>query len=124
VRKAAIQKTMVTTYDQEEACWIATSPLLKGTALEAHVLGAAETEEEAVSLFNEMLEDAWRDYKKGRLAQQRTAGQPPKPNRTGLHVQVSISSKESLDGLAKTLEVSKGEVIDYLLALYHRTANQ
>jgi len=124
VRKAAIQKTMVSYYDPEEECWVATSPLLKGTTLEAHVLGAAETEEEAVTIFNEMLEEAWQDYKAGRLAQQRGVGQPPKPNRTGLHVQVSISSKESLDGLAKTLEVSKGEVIDYLLALYQRIAKQ
>lgn len=108
MNKEAIKNTALCYYSNTEQCFIVKSPLFE------MVFGAAEKEDEAWEIFNDLLDATYVKYLEGKLAGYTKAGRPKK-NRVGFHAEVKPESKEQMKDLANKLGCSQGEAIDFLL---------
>jgi hypothetical protein len=111
MNKEAIRRTAVCRWDSESECYVVESPLCD------RVLGAAATEVEAWKIFDEILEDTYRDYREGKLAGYSKPGRPKK-EKTRFHAEMKPDAKEAITDMARALGISQGETVEYLLSFF------
>lgn len=103
---------------REDGHFVAWSPLFR------YGIGAGETEAEALRVFNEIVNDAYIEYLEGNLKHDK----PGRPSKNGviINTQIQVDTKNGIASLAASMELSQGEVIDYLYAYreaHESTAN-
>jgi hypothetical protein len=108
----AIRKTAVTRYDTRENVYIVESPLLEICR------GAADTEAEAIDIFEDGLQAMYINYLEGKQVARYKRGRPPK-GAVSMHIQVKPDSRSSIDNLKQEFECSQGEVVDYLVHFHY-----
>lgn len=109
MNKSAIIKTAIEQYDSKEDLFIVQSPLLDICT------GAAKNKKEAWQIFHDLLNSMYIKYLEGKkVGRYKSPGRPAK-NRLGFACQIKPTTKRSIQSMAKKLEISQGEVIDYLL---------
>jgi predicted RNase H-like HicB family nuclease len=119
IKKETIKKTAVTYFSQESDCFVAESPLLD------RVIGTGETADEALTVFEEMLEDFFPHLKSGNVIGYNRVGRPAKPGLVQLSCKPKAETQAFVNQLAGELDLSQGEVIDYLCFWYQkRSLNQ
>jgi predicted RNase H-like HicB family nuclease len=77
MNRESIKKTAVCRYDDEEKCFIVSSPLYPT------LIGAAETEEDAWDIFHDDLDDAYTSYLEGRMEHTSKPSKPDKKRANG-----------------------------------------
>ncbi len=108
MNKKAIKNTAVLYWCDEDECYLKESPLFDS------VLGVGDTPEEAARTFSDLLDDAYEAYLEGRVPGYTKPGRPAKGG-VALNSDVRPETKDRLKQLAKQLDCSTGEVVDYLL---------
>lgn len=82
------------------------------------LIGAGETQQEAMESFLVFLDSAYTAYLEGKLGgKYDKPGRPPK-NNVEIHVKVRETTKSALKDLASHIDCSQGEAIDYLYSYY------
>lgn len=111
IKKAAIQKTSINYWSDEDECFVVVSPLFE------RVAGVGETREEAAQCFRDLLDDAYEHLENDNVAGYKR-GRPSK-NGVDLHCQVKHETRETVTNLSKKLGgISQGETVDFLLQYY------
>ncbi len=116
MRKEAIRKTAVLRYVGGEDGYIVESPLSD------KIVGVGDTPEEAQQIFNEILDESYQLYKKGKFSLNTHSGRP-KQGKIRLYADVKPEIKEDIAKLAKEMEVSCGEALEYIFMNY-KSSNQ
>jgi len=111
MNKQAIADTAVCRWDHEDDCYIVWSPLFEP------LIGVGDSGEEAEQVFLDLLDDAYKAYLEGRLAGYDKVGRPSKGG-TPLNIDVKPNTKEYIAELSSHMNISRGEVIDYLVAYF------
>lgn len=111
MNKQAIQKTAITRWDQQDECFIVSSPLMDS------IIGVGDSVEEAQFEFTNILSDAYEAYLEGRMPTKDKAGRPTK-NRTALNTDVKPETRAKVKAISKNFGISQGEVLDYVVAFY------
>lgn len=108
IKKDAIRKTAVSYWSAEDNAFIVASPLFNNIA------GVGETRDEAISVFEDML-DASYEYLKNDNAVGYKRGRPAKGG-VDLHCQLQPDARDEITKLGKALGgLSQGETVEYLL---------
>lgn len=108
MKKAAIFKTAICYWSDDDDCYVVASPLFLRTA------GVGQTEQKAWMHFEQMLDDIYPDLAAGEIAGYEKPGRPSKGG-VDLHAQVKPDTKKEIAQLAQDLGISQGEAVDYLL---------
>ena len=111
ISKDTVRKTVVCYWSAENETFVAESAMIPHV-----VIGVGETHALAMSNFEEVLDDVYEEltadnvagYKKGR----------PAKGYTALNVNVRPTTKIEIAKLSTDLNISQGEVLDYLV-FYH-----
>jgi hypothetical protein len=112
MNKDAIRKTAVCRLDKDEGLFVVESPLWDICA------GVDEDQARAWEIFNELLDAMYVEYLEGKgVGRYERRGRPSKGG-TILNVSVRPSTKSEIETLAKQLECSQGEAVDFLCAFY------
>lgn len=111
MNRDAIRKTAVLRFVGGDDGYIVQSPL------SSKIAGIGDTPEEAWELFEEILDQSYRLYKQGKFNLNATPGRPRK-DKTRLYADVKPEVKDDITAMAKELEISSGEVVEYLHMLY------
>jgi len=117
ISKESIRRTLVSYWSREDDCYVAESPLFPRTA------GIGETQAKAVAHFNEMLDDIYDDLGAGNVAGYSKVGRPAKGG-VDFHVQIRPGTKSGIASLAKNLDISQGEVIDFIFYFHHKAGGR
>jgi hypothetical protein len=112
LNKETIINTATSRFDSKRRVYVVESPLFE------RVIGVAKTEKQAWKLFYELLNDAWVAYLENRLAGYSKRGRPKKGKAVHFHVQVKPATKQKLAIVADSLELTQGELVDYLISLW------
>lgn len=115
--KDTIEKTAVCYWSKEDECFVAESPLFPRTA------GTGDSAKKAWNQFRELLSLAYEHLKKNNVAGYNKAGRPAKGG-VELHVAVRPPTKELISKISHELDISQGEVIDFLLFFYEVRKNE
>jgi hypothetical protein len=107
--RLSILQTAIGKWDEESGCFIVQSPLCD------KVIGAAPDPGEAVKLFIEILDDTITLEKEGKLANPAKRGRP-KRNKVQMHIEIEPEVKNMLSMLADKMNISQGDVVEYLAA--------
>jgi hypothetical protein len=114
-------KTMLATavcfWSEEDEAFVVETPLFPRTA------GVGDSEKEARQHFEEMLTDVYDHYANGNVLGYNKAGRPAKGG-ISLHASVRPDTKVEIDRLAKALNISQGEVIDFAIFAATHTAEK
>lgn len=108
MNKVAISKTRICYWSDDHDCYIVESPLFD------RIAGVGDTPEQAQDVFERLLDDGYLAYLEGRVPGYDKPGRPSK-GAISVSFRLQPDTKESLAQLAKTLECSQGEAIDYLV---------
>lgn len=108
--KDAIRKTAVVHWSADDDCYIVSSFMLDS------IIGAGDSEAEALKEFDDILSDAYEAYCQGRLKYDKP-GRPSK-NTIALNVDVKAETKDRIKELATTIGCSQGEAVDFLISCY------
>jgi hypothetical protein len=111
MNKEAIIKTAITTWSDEDQCFVTESPLADTMS------GAGDTAEESCQAFLEMVEANWEAYQKGKHALYPRPGRPKK-GKVRITAEIDPEFKEALAIMAKDFGISQGETIEYLYSFY------
>lgn len=114
MNRDAIRNTARCRFDDREKVFIVESALFR------MVKGIAETEVEAWSIFNDLVQETYINYLEGKLSGYDKRGRPAK-GRVGHHAELQPETKKIIVALSKHFCCSQGEVIDYLV-WYHDLA--
>lgn len=88
------------------------SPLLDG------VLGVGDTEEEAQSIFDDLLSDAYLVFVEGRLSAQYDKPGRPSKGRSVFSAEIKPSTKTEIKKIAEEMGCTQGELVDVLLLFF------
>lgn len=114
MKKETIEKTAVCYWSKQDDCFVVRSPSFDNIA------GTGETAQEAVAMFQDMLDDWYPSITEGRVVGYDKAGRPLKGG-VALNCLVKPETKQRLERLTKRLGMSYGEVVDYLQFFYEVT---
>jgi len=114
--KDTILKTAVCYWSEEDECFVVESPLFPRTA------GIGSTVQKAWKEFRELLSLAYEHLKKHNVAGYNKVGRPAKGG-IELHIAVRPATKELISKISHELDISQGEVIDFLLFFYEVRKN-
>jgi hypothetical protein len=115
-KRAAIMATSYSYVDAEDGDWVTVSPLAPTNL----VMGVADTKEEAVQIFKDLLDDYMDDLATGRpIYDNRKAGRPAK-NKLSFRVDIDPVTKERFAALAKKLGISQGEAVDLVFQVFEK----
>lgn len=106
--KEAIRKTVVCAWSQDDECFIAVS------ALFPRITGTGDSFVDAIADFESVLDDAYDLLVKGKVLGYSQKGRPAKGG-TDMHVSVRPSTKQFINAFREGINISQGEVIDYLV---------
>ncbi len=116
MNRAAILKTAVCYWSDDDDCYVVESPLFDRTA------GVGNSMEEARAHFIEMIDASLADIGSHGLHQ--TSGRPAK-GILSINVQVKPATRDAIKLFQRELKLSsQGEVIDFLAFYYQRMAGQ
>lgn len=111
ISKSKIKNTVACFWSAEEQTFLAESSLIPGV-----VLGVGETFEQAVANFSETLDDVYNEFSNDNVAGYKS-GRPSK-GYVAFNANIRPSSKLKLGELSEQLDISQGEVVDFLLFFY------
>jgi len=111
MKKETIEKTAVCYWSKQDDSFVVCSPLFDNIA------GTGETAQEAMEMFQDMLDDWYPSIAEGKVTGYDKAGRPMKGG-IALNCLVRPENKKELGRLAKRLGISHGAVVDYLLFFY------
>jgi predicted RNase H-like HicB family nuclease len=114
--KDTILRTAVCYWSEEDECFVVESPLFPRTA------GTGASVQKAWKEYRALLALAYEHLKKNNVAGYNKAGRPAKGG-IELHVSVRPATKESIGKLSQDLEISQGELIDFLLFFWEVRKN-
>jgi hypothetical protein len=115
IKKESIEKTAICYWSKEDAAYVAQSPLFPRTA------GIGDTPQEARSHFTHMLDQAYSYLADTNVRGYNKRGRPAKHG-INFHTQIRPNTKKYIAELAKSLDISQGEVLDYLCAFHEATS--
>jgi len=107
-KRSAIKKTAICWWEAEDEVYLVRS------ALFPIAIAQGETEADAWSAYEDVLDDALENLSKGKLGGYAANGRPAKGG-VNIHCQVQPFSKETLNHFAEEFGISQGEVIDWAL---------
>lgn len=113
IKKESIRQTAICYWSKEDSSFVVESPLLPRTA------GIGATPEFARKHFQGMLDGIYNHLATGKIHGYNKRGRPKKGG-VQFHTQVRPKTKSYITELAKKLDISLGEVLDYLCVL-HKT---
>jgi predicted RNase H-like HicB family nuclease len=117
MNKAAIFKTVICR--EEEGHFVVFSPLCDGA------IGTGATLNDAVLSFKSVIQDRYVAHLEGRLApSDRKVGRPRKQLSADFHTQIKEDVKQSIVELAKELDLSQGDIIEFLYRCYIQTKDK
>ena len=116
IKKESIKKTAICYWSNEDNAYIIESPLFPRTA------GVGHTREAAQKHFEDMLDGIYSQLIKNKVIGYNKRGRPAKGG-IQFHTQVRPKTKIYLAKLSKQLDISLGEVLDYLCT-FHNVADQ
>lgn len=111
ISKERIHKTLICYWSAEDESFVAESSLIPHV-----VLGVGNTREEALLNFGDMLDDAYDEIASDNVAGYK-AGRPAK-GYVPFNANIRPTSKSKISDLAHEMEISQGEVLDYLAFFY------
>lgn len=111
MNRDSIKRTAICRYDARAREFIVESPLLDV----CH--GIADTENEAWEIFEDLLDAMYIEYLEGKGVGRYKRGRPSK-GRLEFHAQIKQRTKKGIAALAKELNISQGEALDFLLFSY------
>ena len=114
IKKESIRQTAICYWSKEDSAFVVESPLLPRTA------GIGATPESARKHFQSMLDGIYNHLAIGKLHGYNKRGRPKKGG-LQFHTQVRPKTKSYITELAKKLDISLGEVLDYL-CVFHKTS--
>jgi hypothetical protein len=123
--KQQIQNTTLCTWqedldDSDGGYYLVSSPLTDRLNVTGTILGCSPDKQEAIAIFNSMLDDALEDYRKGVIAPRKTAGKPQK-GKVRLSAEVTLQAKTNVRLLGNKLGgLSYGETVEFLMESYRR----
>jgi hypothetical protein len=109
LKKEAIFETVACWWSNEDMCFVARSSLFP------RVLGTGDTKEIALQDFRDVVDDVYEHITTGNVQGYDKRGRPAKGG-IDFHVQVRPETKQFIDKFGTNLDISKGEVIDYLVS--------
>lgn len=110
----AILNTAITSWREEDDCYWTESPL-------CDFIGAhGATPEESKALFQTFLEEHVAAYKDNRHAVLKKPGRPAK-GKVSMHAELNPEIKAELSIVAKQLNISQGEAVEYLFTFWKAT---
>ncbi|MDR3616006.1 MAG: hypothetical protein P4L53_20785 [Candidatus Obscuribacterales bacterium] len=107
-KRSVIKKTAICWWEAEDEIFLVRSALLP------IAIAQGETEAEAWSTYDDVLDDALESLAKGKLGGYAANGRPSKGG-VNIHCQVQPFSKETLNHFVEEFGISQGEVIDWAL---------
>jgi len=112
IKKESIKKTAICYWSNEDEAYVVESPLFPRTAGIGHTTEAAQKHFEDIldGIYNQLTDNKVRGYNK--------RGRPTKGG-IQFHTQVRPKTKTYLAKLSKQLDISLGEVLDYLCTFYN-----
>ncbi len=111
LRLGSIKKTAVSYWSDEDECYVMESPLF------SRCVAVGDSPYEAKSKFNEMLTSTYPHIQNENVSGYNKVGRPAKGN-IEIHASVRPTTRSELKALCDDLDISVGEVIDFLL-FYH-----
>jgi predicted RNase H-like HicB family nuclease len=114
--KDTILKTAVCYWSEEDESFVVESPLFPRTA------GTGGSAQKAWNQFRELLSLAYEHLKKNNVAGYNKVGRPAKGG-IELHVAVRPATRKLIGKIAHELDISQGEVIDFLLFFHEVRKN-
>jgi len=114
--KDTILKTAVCYWSEEDECFVVESPLFPRTA------GTGDNAQTAWKQFHELLSLAYEHLKDNNVAGYNKVGRPSKGG-IELHIAVRPTTKELIGKISHELDISQGEVIDFLLFFFEVRKN-
>ncbi len=108
MNKIGILNTRICYWSDDNDCYVVESPLFD------RIAGVGDTPEQAQNVFERLLDDGYLAYLEGRVPGYDKPGRPSK-GAISVSFRLQPDTKESLGQLAKALECSQGEAIDYLV---------
>ena len=112
MKPEVIKKTAISYWSPEYKQFLVESPLLDG------VLGVGDTEEEAHSIFDDLLADAYLAFIEGRLSTQYDKPGRPSKGRSIFSADIKPSTKTEIKKFAEDVGCTQGELIDVLLFFF------
>jgi hypothetical protein len=113
-----IKNTAICRYSNEDGgIYIVESPLLE------IICGAASTKAQAWEIFYDLAEAVYIEHLKGHTVAQYSRGRPSK-GALHIHVQIQPKTRSGISALSKSLNISQGEVIDYLFAFFNAKSSE
>ena len=117
MNKDAIFKTAIC--KEAEGQFVVFSPLCETS------MGLGSTMQEAAQNFKTVIQDRYIAFLEQRLAPGgRKVGRPRKEQSADFHTQVKEEVKQSIVDLAKELDLSQGDIIEFLYRCYQQTREQ
>jgi len=117
ISKDTIKRTSACYWSAEDECFVAESPLFD------RIAGTGESEEKARAMFEDMLDDAYEELKIGKVVGYGKIGRPSKEG-IQLNCKVRHATHDSIDQLARALNISQGEVVDVLCFHYSKRTDE
>ncbi len=117
ITKKTLLATAVCYWSEEDDSYVVETPLFP------RAVGVGDTPREAREHFEEMLSEIYEDYATGNVLGYNKAGRPAK-NGVNLHTSIRPNTKSEIDRLAKALDISQGEVIDFAIFAATHTAEK
>ena len=117
ISKDTIKRTSACYWSVEDECFVVESPLFD------RVAGTGESEQKAMAMFEDMLDSAYEALKIGKVIGYGKIGRPSKEG-IQLNCKVRHATHNSIDQLARALNISQGEVVDVLCFHYAKRTRE
>lgn len=106
--------------DSDGGYYLVSSPLTDRLNVAGTILGCSPDRQEAIDIFNSMLDAALEEYKKGIIAPRKTAGKPKK-GKVRLSAEVTLEARNNVRLLGDKLGgLSYGETVEFLMESYQK----